>query len=384
MKKLLYLAIVGDVDSAAASGVYTKVLAQVSAIQHIGKDCKALIGGSNFTKKYNCQATETVDLNDGFLGVDIGHFFDVATKQIDIYEPDILYIRYPLAWAAFVRFIFRVKKKYPHTKILIEKQTLEVRELLSSISARNILLALQEIFFRKTILKKVDCIVGVTNQICQYNSKLGALNTIYMGNGIDSELIKYKPCKNFHDNQNITITYVGNISRWTALDGFIEYLSGLDFLIDSRRVKLNVIGGGRESSKIIELAKNIEQITFHGYLKGDTLCNVVASSDWCLGSFGNGRRGLTEGSNLKLRLYCALGIPFIYFEYDSDFDSENIPESVLFYEKLGDHNELYENVVDHIKLYFPKNRGHHELIAFAQENLTWEVKFKKLFMELKY
>lgn len=382
MNKIIYLAIVGDVKNGSTAGVYSKVVAQIRALNKIGKNCSGLLGGAGFEDDPD-DAIRTVKLKKAVLGFDLRHFFKTSLRAIEAYKPDAIYIRYPLSRPSFILFLRQVKNQYPDLKVIVEKQTVEVTELWLTKSIRNTLLVAQEMLFRKHVLKKIDVVIGVTQQICRHNSDLGAVKTVYMGNGIASKVVEYNPPKSVDIGNNIVITYVGNLTKWSALDEFIDYLVGIDFSLDGRSIFFNIIGGGSESKRLSRRSEKFERITFHGFKKGDELNEIVSNSTWCLGSFGNGKRGLSEGSNLKLRLYCSLGTPFIYFEYDADFDNNVLPKSVRLLEVRNSNQEVFIDIFEHISDCSKSGCRRNELILFANKYLTWERKFTKLFKEVE-
>jgi hypothetical protein len=65
-----------------------------------------------------------------------------------------------------------------------------------------------------------------------------------------------------------------------------------------------------------------DKIIFHGTLFGQELDNVFNQCQFAIGSLGRHRSGITAIKTLKNREYATRGIPFIYSEQDSDFDSQ--------------------------------------------------------------
>jgi hypothetical protein len=73
---------------------------------------------------------------------------------------------------------------------------------------------------------------------------------------------------------------------------------------------------------IIEKYQIQDKIIFHGTLFGDQLTEVFNRCQFAIGSLGRHRSGITVIKTLKNREYATRGIPFIYSEQDSDFDSQ--------------------------------------------------------------
>ena len=66
-----------------------------------------------------------------------------------------------------------------------------------------------------------------------------------------------------------------------------------------------------------------EHVIFHGQLFGDELDAVFNQCQFAIGSLARHRSGIINIKTLKNREYATRGIPFIYSEQDSDFDSQS-------------------------------------------------------------
>ena len=65
-----------------------------------------------------------------------------------------------------------------------------------------------------------------------------------------------------------------------------------------------------------------DKVIFHGRLFGKELDEVFNLCSFGVGSLARHRSGITVIKTLKNREYACRGIPFIYSEQDSDFDSQ--------------------------------------------------------------
>ena len=65
-----------------------------------------------------------------------------------------------------------------------------------------------------------------------------------------------------------------------------------------------------------------DKVIFHGQLFGQELDDVFNQCQFAIGSLARHRSGITVIKTLKNREYATRGIPFIYSEQDSDFDSQ--------------------------------------------------------------
>jgi hypothetical protein len=65
-----------------------------------------------------------------------------------------------------------------------------------------------------------------------------------------------------------------------------------------------------------------DYVILYGKKHGDELDMLFNKCDFGIGSLGRHRVGIDKIKTLKNREYAARGIPFIYSETDSDFDSK--------------------------------------------------------------
>jgi len=87
------------------------------------------------------------------------------------------------------------------------------------------------------------------------------------------------------------------------------------------------------------------------------------------------RISLKEGSTLKLREYCAIGLPFIYAYNDDDFD-----DNFIYAAKIpADDSPV--NIYDVIDFYKRLEGTDYSIKMndFARKNLSWEAKLKPVF-----
>ena len=82
---------------------------------------------------------------------------------------------------------------------------------------------------------------------------------------------------------------------------------------------------------------------------------------------------INSGATLKLREYCARGLPFIYAYNDSDFIN-------FKYSLKIENNETLVNINEVIDFYNSiKNENYiKEMREYAEKNLTWYAKMKPI------
>jgi len=292
-------------------------------------------------------------------------------KLISISNPkDIIYLRilYP---SPQLSMILRKKRQ---CKVIFEYQTIEPLEYKTK---GKYLYLVMDFLFGDSLRKYSDAIVGVTNEITEYELKrCGNLKKphITIGNGIDIASVPLRHLPRYF-NDELHLICVANISRWHGLDRLIN---GIAAYSGNFRITLHIVGEGEEISNLHDLVENLnisEKIIFHGFLTGNILDRLFDKCHLGIGSLGIHRKGLSQTSELKIREYCARGLPFIIACDDPDF-----PNNFAFLLKCSsDETPININLLlDFVKEVY-SDLGHpQKMRAFAQEYLNWSVKMNKL------
>jgi glycosyltransferase involved in cell wall biosynthesis len=255
-----------------------------------------------------------------------------------------------------------------------EHQTIESVELKLN---RNNLAVFFDRIFGKSIRKQSDVIIGVTDEITQYEiTRTGNLEKPHLtiGNGFDAKSVPLKKTRSF-DNNELHLLCVAKVGRWHGLD---RILKGLAIYSGTPRVILHIAGNGSELSYLKKLANDLSitnQVVFHGFLTGNALNDLFDQCHIAVGSLGIHRIGLKEASTLKAREYCARGIPFIYGIPDLDFPEE-FPFILHF---PADDSPIDVEKVLAFAITISRDSDHpQKMRCYAEEHLDWSVKMKKL------
>lgn len=288
---------------------------------------------------------------------------------------DIIYLRIPYPSPQFSMILQKARA----CKIIIEFQTIEPLEYRLKGKYWYLLI---DFLFGDALRKYIDAIVGVTDEITEYEiTRSGDPEKphITLGNGID---VSSLPIRRISPTSNNGIHFlcVANVSRWHGLD---RILNGIASYSGSQKVYLHIIGDGEELPNLQVLVKKLgisDNVIFHGFLTGEKLDIQFNSCHIAIGSLGLHRIGLTEASILKAREYCARGIPYLIACADPDFPEDfsyihriSSDESPVDIEKIIEFTQMVCADLDHPQ----------KMRAYALEHLDWSVKMKKLksFME---
>jgi glycosyltransferase involved in cell wall biosynthesis len=389
MEKVAIVAIIGDMSSGATRGVHDKVCAQGEAISNLGYETRSFFGVSGALcenledtkqRKFIHYDTSASKLSRKSL------IFSNIFMELEKFEPDILYFRYPLADYALNNFLKTLRSRFPDLIIATERQTKELPELLARKSASNLVKFTFELMFRKAVQRKIDFNIGVTQEICSYISGYYPKSRcITCGNGIPADQISNYAVPVDNDTGAISLIFVGNITPWCGLDQLVQQLSKINFKYGDDDIFLDIVGDGVALPQLKKaVGEDFPNVIFHGFQKGQDLDTLLSRSNFAIGALNNQKRLLKEGSNLKLRLYCAKGIPFLLGEFDTDFSMSD-KAGVFFVEKRSgtDFGSAdLENVLQFAKSCSTQRELRNDMISFARSNLTWDVKLAKVFAQL--
>jgi glycosyltransferase involved in cell wall biosynthesis len=287
-----------------------------------------------------------------------------------LHADEILYTRIPSPSGITSKLLKNSRK----CKIIIEYQTIEPIEGRLNGDYGGLVF---DFFYGDDIRKYTDGIVGVTDEITQYQvTRSGDPKKphITIGNGINVGSVAPRRCVPCI-GEDLHLLCVANISRWHGLDRLIR---GLGTYHGPTRVILHIAGDGSEIpylKKIINKFNITDQVIFHGLTTGNDLDILFNTCHIAVGSLGMHRKGLTQTSELKAREYCARGIPYIIACADPDFP-DDFP---YIYEFPSDESAIdIERIIEFKQKVYKDPEHPQKMRAFAVDHLDWSVKMKKL------
>lgn len=362
------------------SGVEKKVFTQVQCLHKLGVNARLLLINDTGLPSQNVSyiTEKMVYINGIFQKVKLITIVWRESLKVNLLkeclcsriEGDIIYMRSPYPSPQLWLFL----KKHLGAKVVTEHQTLEWEEYKLQ-NKYSYLIA--DLVLGNAIRKHTDAIVGVTDEITQYQlSRAGDPNKphITIGNGFDvaSALIRTPPS---YTNNDLHLLCVANVSRWHGLD---RLLRGLATHNGTPRVILHIAGDGAELPSLQQMTEELgisDRVIFHGFTSGEALDALFDQCHLAVGSLGIHRIGLEEASILKAREYCARGIPFIYGISDPDFP----PDFPYILQLPSDESPIdIKQVIAFADKVFADPDHPQKMRAYAEEHLDWSVKMKKL------
>lgn len=375
--KLLYVASVTN----RLDGVNKKILAQFKYLSNMIPDSELILfirgaPSNELRDNINYLQSDQIEIIDtssfGRLSARRAKMGTLMKKFNAISGNVIFYFRYPLADRAFLRLIEAIKKD--GGIVITEHQSIESSELLSN---RRPLLFLIESLFAQKVRKEISGFVSVTREIADYElARSGNNHKPYLvnGNGIEVSSVPIRKTPAF-DGKNLELLCVAQVAKWHGLDRLVK---GMAEYKGNMNVRLHVVGDGSEVPNLKKLVSDLElenSVMFHGFKMGKELDEFFDKCHIAIGSLGLHRIGVSEGSILKVREYCARGIPFIYGSMDKDFREGfpyllNVPPDETPIDLDAVSSFAYRRLSD--------TEHSVKMREYAKENLDWLIKMKRL------
>lgn len=229
--------------------------------------------------------------------------------------------------------------------------------------------------FRNSMSKQMDAIVTFSDA-----KRIFGQRTINISNGVDLDVIPlHQPVEQPQDE--VHIIAVAEVHTWHGFDRFIHGLGEYYQQKPQRKVYFHIVGAVWDpemfgSSRATGFKTYIDQygikdyVIFHGSMYADELNDVFNQCCFAVGSLARHRSGITHIKTLKNREYASRGIPFIYSEYDSDFDHQPYIMKASADESPININKVLAFIDSH---HFVPSE-----IRKTVEHLSWKVQMEKV------
>ena len=149
--------------------------------------------------------------------------------------------------------------------------------------------------------------------------------TTVVGNGIlvnSLSLRRHIPPLSPSDN-HLCLCGVAHVHFWHGYDRVIHAINIAS--THGLSVSFSIAGNGPEILRLQQLVRllNLQaRVNFLGQLSSQDLAELYNNMHIAIGSIGVHRKSLASVSSLKVREYCATGIPFISSAHDPDFPNQ--------------------------------------------------------------
>lgn len=229
--------------------------------------------------------------------------------QLREFVPDIIFLRYPLYRPGLGRVLGSV------APFVIEINGNPLGELFKS---GKRLESIVERHLGRYLLARASGFVGVTEESILYAAgvrRRGQVPVTIIGNGVDC---RKTPFLSHRYASGIHVAYVGSRSTYSGIDRLIRAMRQSEWATEDVGVHLHVVGRYWDEEPGLEDLIRRGNATNHGYVTGRELDEILARTDLCLGPLAVHRKGLREGTPLKVRRYLAHGIPVVIGYRDTD------------------------------------------------------------------
>ena len=231
--------------------------------------------------------------------------------------------------------------------------------------------------FRNSLYPLMDAVVTFSDA-----TEIFGQRTIRISNGVDFDSIPLHHLSSAAGSSPLHLIGVAEVHPWHAFDRVIAGIGEYYHQKSDQQpdVFFHVVGGVHPNhmnnvfKPLLDQYQIHHRVIFHGQLFGDALTEVFNQCQFAIGSLGRHRSGITVIKTLKNREYATRGIPFIYSEQDSDFDSQPYIMKAPANESPID----IQKIVDFVR-HFTMQPAE---IRKTVEHLTWKIQMQKVIDQL--
>ena len=282
---------------------------------------------------------------------------------------DVLYIRHFLLNPGFVRSLKSWKNESKGRQVFLELPTYPYKP-----EFRDTSISLKLQVGIDTL--SVGYLHDVVDRIVTFSRLDSIFNipTICTDNAVDPESVGKI---NTIPGPPFRILGLANLNIWHGYDRILQGLANGRF--SPNEVRFEIAGTGKEEANLRTLTQKLglqEQVTFHGYMSGQPLDDLIAQCHVGVASLGMHRTGVSTGqtSTLKAREFAARGLPFLLGYQDHDF-----PASYPYYLSLpADETPIDIPAIRQFYTALKDSRPNYfrEMQADAVARLSWVAKLQ--------
>lgn len=230
--------------------------------------------------------------------------------------------------------------------------------------------------YRNQLYKQMDAMVTFSDA-----KEIFGQRTINISNGVDFDSIPLHTPLTSHPSP-LHLIGVAEVHTWHGYDRLIAGLGEYYKHGGQRDVVFHIVGGVHPHERyraneyhpgfqtIIDKYGIADRVIFHGTMFGKELDEVFNQCQFAIGSLARHRSGITVIKTLKNREYATRGIPFIYSEQDSDFDSQ----PYVLRAPADETPVNIQQIIDFMDSFKMKP----EEIRCTVEHLTWKIQMQKV------
>ncbi len=327
-----------EIDLTSESGITNKIKGQTNSWLKEGHEVKVFsfpsFGKEGGNKKVNFLDVDSESfihpLAQKLKGQPRNYLNKVLSKRDIIlslhrFQPDIIYYRQGI-WFPGIEKIF----SYP-APVVVEANTNDLEEIKLEGRLRRAVYN----YGRKKILQNTFGIVSVTNEISKlYEDLVPFRKTISNGYVFDEPFSPKGKSSNIQVPSLLFVGMPGYI--WHGVDKILK----LAELLPEFKFHL----AGYEKGMLSDVPDNV---VCHGILQKEELKSLYSTVNIGIGTLALHRKKMNEACPLKVREYCAFGLPMILGYIDTDLEGQDFVLNVGNFENNVIQNiDLIKNFVD--------------------------------------
>ena len=173
------------------------------------------------------------------------------------------------------------------------------------------------------------------------------------------------------------------VAKFSPHHGVDRLIRGLAEYKGDRPVRLTLVGVGAENPSLEKLVSELklgDSVVFAGAATGSKLDAFFDDADVAVGSLGLHRIGISLGSTMKSREYCARGIPFIYSFPEKGFNGDE--EFTLLLPSNDDPIPI-DKVIAFANRVAADPETDSKMRVFAEEQFDWKAQMDKVLKVLE-
>ena len=282
---------------------------------------------------------------------------DIVLEWLKKYEINKTYIRYDYSDIWFLDFLNELRKRC--IKVVLEFPTIPYD------GERGSCRPIEDRYYREQLCHYVDCCTTYANYKEVFN-----IPCIPLTNGVDLEEHRAKRYR--EKDGSIILVAVATMVRWHGYERVIEGMHEYYSNGGEKNVIFNLVGNGGQVSyykRIVDTYHLNKNVVFHGVLEGNKLDEIYDNSDIAIGSLALYKIGIKSLAPIKLREYCARGIPLIYGYDDISFSDDDY----FVYRVPNDSSMIDVNgIVDFYNKMYDGRDFVKDMRQYSALHLTWE------------
>lgn len=333
-------------------GIKKKILAQCRTFERVfGTVHYTMYAGSTI---YLLQGDKVVDKEFAISSQMVN---GVLLKWIEKYDIKRVYIRYGLADIWFIDFLKEIKGM--GTRCVLEFPTIPYD------GEGWVRRPMEDKYYREQLCEYIDCCTTFSEM-----KEVFGIPCITLVNGVD---ISTQREKRYREKDGaIVLLAVASLGKWHGYERVIQGMHDYYSKGGNKNIIFNVVGSGGQLPYYKRLTEEYQldaHIIFHGRLEGDELDSVYDASDIAMGSLGFYKANVQSGAPIKLREYCARGIPFVYGYNDISFCGSNY----FAYRVSNDATPIdMEKIIEFYDRVYDGRDFLKDMRNYTSENLTWD------------